>query len=61
MADTEKTHDQAEQRKRQQAVDFARASLRLEGLTPSAETEAWAARFVANAHAETVLRQGQEH
>lgn len=60
MADTDKTHDQAEQRKRQQAVDFARTSVRLEGFTPSAEAEAWAAQLVANGHAETVLRQHQE-
>lgn len=59
MADPKNSRDPAEQRKRQQAVDFARASVRLEGFTPSADAEEWAARFVADEHAEIVLRQGE--
>lgn len=56
MAETEKAPTPAEQRKRQQAVDFARASLRLEGFTPSAEAESWAAHLVTYGYAESVLR-----
>ena len=36
----------AERRKRQQAVNFARASVGLEGFKPSPECEAQAVRFI---------------
>jgi hypothetical protein len=38
--------DPAERARRSQAVEFARASVGLEGFTPSAEAEALAARFI---------------
>lgn len=48
-----------EQRKRQEAVDFARASVGLDGFKPSAAAEALAARFIGEGCAEIVLRQVQ--
>jgi hypothetical protein len=44
---TEQDVIEYERRKRQRAADFARASVQLEGFTPSAEAEAWIARLVA--------------
>lgn len=38
---------EAERRKRQEAVNFARANIGLEGFKPSEEAEQRAARFVA--------------
>lgn len=39
---------EAERRKRQEAVNYARASVGLEGFKPSEADERWAARFVAD-------------
>lgn len=49
MSDTLKTQKSFddEQRRRQMACDYARASIGLEGFKPSPEDEARAARFVA--------------
>ena len=51
MAMTNRTRDQdeieAEKRRLQRAADFARASVGLEGFTPSVEAEAEVAAFIA--------------
>jgi hypothetical protein len=51
MATTDRTPDQhdieAERRKLQRAADFARASVGLEGFTPSAEAETKVAALIA--------------